>query len=140
MFAFLQSAKPLLLSAAVLLFGAACGAAEARRFLAITADEAERRLRSGERIAIVDVRDELERDVDGRIPNDISVPLAPKDQFGARVQQALPDRNITVFCYCKRGIVGGLSDQAATIMAGLGYPRAYYISGGFDGWPYQKIR
>lgn len=117
-----------------------CAAADSQPRFAISAAEAWRRLTGGERIAIVDVRDELERDIDGHIPNDASVPLAPKERFAGSVQQAVPDKSMTVFCYCKRGIVGGLSNQAAEIMAGVGYRSVYYISGGYDGWPHQKVK
>lgn len=106
----------------------------------ISAAEAWRRLQSGERIVLVDVRDTLEREVDGNIPGDVSIPLSPKDRFADTIQRAIPDHNMPVFLYCKGGIPTGLSAQAASIMAGVGYRNQVYITGGYDHWPYDRSK
>lgn len=106
----------------------------------ISAEEMRARAERGERILIVDVRDELERGVDGHIPGDISVPLHPEQRFAATIVQVVPDRGAEVVLYCKGGIPSGLSAQANGIMTRLGYTNVSYISGGFDHWPFAKVR
>lgn len=106
----------------------------------ISAAEMWERVNKGERILIIDVRDELERGVDGHIPGDIAVPLHPEQRFAATIVQVVPDRRTVVALYCKGGIPSGLSAQANGIMAQLGYVNASYISGGFEHWPYDKVK
>lgn len=107
---------------------------------AISAAEVWERVNGGERILIIDVRDELERSVGGHIPGDIAVPFHSLERFAATIMRVVPDRRAMVVLYCKGGIPVDLSAQANGIMAHFGYVNASYISGGFDHWPYDKVK
>ena len=97
------------------------------------AAEANRRLNSPEPIDLIDVRSELERSVSGNIPGDINIPLQPENEFIYRVQRTIPERNATIFLYCKSG---QMSDRAGALLSGLGYTNVYLL-GGYDNWPYK---
>lgn len=102
--------------------------------------EAWRRIQLGERITIVDVRDDLDRSVDGHIAGDVNIPYQPQEQFAENFQRAIPDKTTTLFFYCKSGGTGGYSHKVATAAASLGYTNTYYLAGGLIAWPYATER
>ncbi len=104
--------------------------------VAITPGDAWRYMNSGIQIAVLDVRDELERDVDGHIPGDIFVPLNPFATFPQRVYRAIPNYNIPVIVYCRSGVP---SANAADTMAKMGYSRVLVL-GSLGTWPYAKTK
>lgn len=80
-------------------------------------------------MTIIDVRDDLVRDVLGHIPNDINVPLQPSQTFPARARSAIANPNLPIVVYCNDGIN---SSQAANMLANMGYK--VYLLGVYSGW------
>jgi rhodanese-related sulfurtransferase len=95
----------------------------------ITADEAKRRLDSGESIILLDVRTEEEY-IQKHIPNSILIPL---NDLENDVEAQLPDKDATLFVYCRSG---NRSTSASKILVKLGYKNVYDLGGIID-WPYE---
>lgn len=91
--------------------------------------EARERLAAGQGAVLVDVRSKLERDIGGRVPGDISIPLAPEETFTERVTRIIPDKTTTVYLYCATGMV---SSRAAFAMHQLGYVNVFLVGTAAD--------
>ncbi len=96
--------------------------------------EALDRIRKGEKIVLLDVRTPEEH-ATGSLPGSLLLPLDAADVFGPRVAALIPDKNATVFVYCRSG---RRSQSAAEIMAQAGY-RAVHNIGGMNDVPPKTI-
>lgn len=91
----------------------------------ITADEVKRRLQAGERLNLIDVREE-EEFASGRIPGSRSVPLSRLPL----VWQDL-DLNQEAILICRSG---NRSGQACEYLSAQGFSRLYNMEGGLLNW------
>lgn len=98
----------------------------------ITPEAARKRLDSGEKVVLLDVRTPAEH-AGKRIPGSILLPIEPVDELSGGVEKAIPDKTATVFVYCRSG---RRSAKAAEIMLRLGYKNVYNL-GGIASWPYE---
>ncbi len=87
--------------------------------------EALKRVESGEKVVLLDVRTPEEH-ATGHLPESLLLTLDVAGQFGARIGEIIPDRGATVFVYCRSG---RRSQIAAEIMAGIGYTGVHNIGG-----------
>ncbi|WKY48257.1 rhodanese-like domain-containing protein [Eubacteriaceae bacterium ES3] len=94
-------------------------------------DEAKKRLDSGEKIVLVDVREENEY-VQGHIPGSINIPLSRIEQ----AEKVLKDKAAKIFVYC---LSGGRSSRAGEYLSKVGYSDVTNI-GGISTWPYEIER
>ena len=94
----------------------------------ITADEAKKRLDSGESIILLDVRTEEEYR-EKHIPASLLLPLSDLDD---KAESEIPDKDATLFVYCRSG---NRSATASKILVNLGYTKVYDLGGIID-WPY----
>ena len=92
--------------------------------------EALDRIGKGEKVVLLDVRTPEEHAV-GNLPGSLLLPVDTADVFGPQVENLIPDKNATVFVYCRSG---RRSQNAAGIMARMGY-RAVYNIGGMNDVP-----
>lgn len=93
--------------------------------LSVEPRELETRLRAGEPILLLDVREPFEAEI-CRLPGSV---LAPPDRIERRLAEF--DRERTVVCYCHTGI---RSYYAALLLASNGFRRVENLSGGIDAW------
>jgi len=97
----------------------------------ITPDEAHERIKSGEKIVVLDVRTPSEfRQI--RI---MGAKLLPVDQIEARAAAELPDKTVPVLVYCQSG---ARADRAVGILNRMGYDAVSF--GGIINWPYEVMR
>ena len=96
---------------------------------AISPEEANKRLKSGEEIILLDVRTQGEYE-ERHIPESVLIPL---DELKKRAEAELPDKDKVVFVYCRSG---NRSTTASSILAELGYKKVYNM-GGISDWPYE---
>ncbi len=87
--------------------------------------EALDRIGKGEKVVLLDVRTPEEHAV-GHLPGSLLLPVDTADVFGPQVENLIPDKNATVFVYCRSG---RRSQNAAGIMARMGYRAVYNIGG-----------
>ncbi len=87
--------------------------------------EALKRVESGEKVILLDVRTPEEHAA-GHLPESMLLELDATGQFRSRIRDVIPDKGATVFLYCRSG---RRSQSAAEIMAGLGYTNVYNIGG-----------
>jgi molybdopterin/thiamine biosynthesis adenylyltransferase/rhodanese-related sulfurtransferase len=92
-----------------------------------TPEEIHARLRRGERLALLDVREQDEVD-DGIIPRARHVGRA---HFESRVEDVLPDKDAEVVVYCGSGV---RSIFAARTLEELGYANVSSLAGGITRW------
>ncbi len=95
----------------------------------ISPEEAQKRLKSGEDIILLDVRTQGEYE-EKHIPGGILIPV---DGLKKRAEAELPDKNKVLFVYCRSG---NRSATASNILAELGYKNVYNLGGIID-WPYE---
>ena len=95
----------------------------------ISAEEAKSRLDSGEEIILLDVRTPAEH-FETRIPNSMLIPV---DQIEEEALTRLPDKNATIFVYCRSG---RRSVTASRALVKMGYTSVYNLGGIID-WPYE---
>lgn len=91
----------------------------------ITANEVKRRLLAGERLNLIDVREE-EEFTSGRIPGSRSVPLSRLPLLWRDLD---PDQEAILICRS-----GNRSGQACEYLSGLGFSRLYNLGGGLLDW------
>ena len=97
----------------------------------ITATEARNMMAETNDFILLDVRtvaEFQERRIDGAI-------LIPYDEIRERAEAELPDKDTTIFIYCRSG---RRSAVAAAELAALGYTNIYDFGGIID-WPYESI-
>jgi adenylyltransferase/sulfurtransferase len=91
----------------------------------ISAEELARRLRAGNALTLVDVREPWEWEI-ARIPGSILVPLSALGDLAATIPPARP-----VVTICHHGI-RSLTARSALLASGIGAVRS--LAGGVDGW------
>lgn len=103
-----------------------------RNYISISQQEAMRRLAEETGYILLDVRrpDEFET---GHIPGAI---LLPNEDIGFVEPTELPDKNQTIFLYCRSG---NRSKMAAQKLSRLGYNNLVEI-GGVNTWPGTLVR
>jgi rhodanese-related sulfurtransferase len=92
----------------------------------ITADELARKLREGERIFLLDVRQEWEHQA-ARLPDHALIPL---NELPSRLDEINPEGALLV-AYCHHGV---RSLGAAALLRQAGFPDALSLRGGIDLW------
>lgn len=97
----------------------------------LTAQEAKARMDSGDKLFIVDVREDFEF-AGGHIPDAV---LLPGGQISLKAAEVLPDKDAEILLYCRSG---SRSRQAALQMIDLGYTNVYDF-GGIINWPYEVV-
>src|SRR5579862_6521018 len=93
----------------------------------VSLDELKRRLESGEKMTLVDVREKEEYRA-GYIPGAISV---PRGFLEIQIEGRVPDKNAKVVLYCAGGTRSAL---AAATLAELGYTHVETANPGFVRW------
>jgi sulfur-carrier protein adenylyltransferase/sulfurtransferase len=89
--------------------------------------EAHRLLGKGDRVILLDVREQEEIDL-GYINGAVFIPRA---QVEEKVDSALPEKEVPVVVYCAAGVRSLL---AAKTLKKLGYTQVYSMAEGFNGW------
>lgn len=97
----------------------------------ISAEDAKKRMDSGDDIIILDVRTQAEYD-ESHIPGAI---LIPNETIGNGKPEQLPDTDQEILVYCRSG---NRSAQAAKKLAEAGYTQIYDFGGIMD-WPYDTV-
>lgn len=99
------------------------------QYQTISPAEARKRLDNEKGIVLLDVRTPEEYR-EGHVPGSI---LLPVDELEAKIAGIIPDKQTTVFVYCRSGRRSAI---AANTMIKLGYSSVYDLGGIVD-WPYQ---
>lgn len=97
----------------------------------ISAEDAKKRMDSGDDIIILDVRTQDEYEA-GHIPGAI---LLPNETIGTGKPDKLPDTEQEILVYCRSG---SRSAQAAKKLVEAGYTQIYDFGGIID-WPYDTV-
>lgn len=97
----------------------------------ISAEDAKKRMDSGDDIIILDVRTQAEYD-ESHIPGAI---LIPNETIGNGKPEQLPDTDKEILVYCRSG---NRSAQAAKKLVEAGYTQIYDFGGIMD-WPYDTV-
>jgi rhodanese-related sulfurtransferase len=92
----------------------------------IRPEELQRRLQSGERVYLLDVRQEWEHE-HARLPGDALIPL---QELAARLDEVKPEGALLV-AYCHHGV---RSLSAAAFLRNAGFPDALSLAGGIELW------
>ncbi len=92
-----------------------------------TPEEVRARLERGERLQLLDVRED-EEVAGGIVPGARHLPRA---HFESRVEDVLPDKDTEVVVYCASGV---RSAFAARTLQELGYSKVASMNGGFTRW------
>ena len=95
--------------------------------LEIRPEELQRRMQAGERIYLLDVRQEWEHQA-ARLEGDLLIPLP---ELPARLDEIQPEPGQLVVAYCHHGV---RSLSAAAILRNAGIPGAVSLAGGIDLW------
>jgi len=85
------------------------------------------KLRRGERIWLLDVRQDWEHQL-ARLPDQALIPL---HELSSRLDEVQPQPGAQVVCYCHHGV---RSLSAAAILRQAGFPEAVSLAGGIDLW------
>lgn len=93
----------------------------------IQVDELKRKIDSGEKITIIDVRTPMEV-TRGKIENSLNLPL---DFFESEIERKVKDKNSEVYLYC---LSGSRSIMAAQIMEQKGYKNVFNVLSGLLAW------
>lgn len=97
----------------------------------ITAEVAYQMMQERKDFIILDVRsieEFSEKHITGAV-------LIPVQELERRAASELPDKNASIFIYCRSG---ARSINAANILVGLGYTHLYNF-GGIQSWPYETV-
>ncbi len=89
--------------------------------------ELSERLRAGERLCLVDVRQPWEHEI-AALPGSVLIPL---DELAQRADEVEPPAGATVVAYCHHGM---RSLSAAVILARAGHAGVVSLRGGIDAW------
>ncbi len=92
----------------------------------IRPEELQRRMQSGERIYLLDVRQEWEHQL-ARLPGEALIPL---HELAARLDEVKPEGALLV-AYCHHGV---RSLSAAAFLRNAGFPEALSLAGGIELW------
>jgi sulfur-carrier protein adenylyltransferase/sulfurtransferase len=91
----------------------------------ISVQELKRRLDAGERLQVLDVREDWEYAI-AHLPGSIHIPLG---QLAGRVRELSADSDIIAMCKS-----GGRSRRAAELLAAAGIDRVANLTGGINAW------
>jgi len=86
-----------------------------------------KKLAAGEPVYLLDVREPWEY-ATSRLPDSTLIPLGELPQ---RIDEVEPPAGVPVVVYCHHGI---RSLSGAAILEAKGFPEAYSLAGGIDGW------
>lgn len=89
--------------------------------------ELSERLRAGERLCLVDVRQPWEHEI-AALPGSVLIPL---DELAQRADEVEPPAGATVVAYCHHGM---RSLSAAVILTRAGHAGVVSLRGGIDAW------
>lgn len=103
------------------------GASGGNGYQKITPVEVKKRMETGEKVFLVDVRTPNEY-VEKHIPKSLLLPL---DRLEQEVAQKIPDKATPIFVYC---LSGQRSTSGAKILVKLGYSQVYNM-GAMMNWP-----
>jgi len=95
----------------------------------ITPEDAKKRLDADKNIVLLDVRT-AEEYAEKHIPGSMLIPV---DVIETTVAQKIPDKQTTIFVYCRSG---NRSVTASESLVKLGYTDVYNLGGIID-WPYE---
>ena len=95
--------------------------------LEITPQQLSEKLRSGERVFLLDVRHEWEHQL-ARLPDQAVIPL---HELATRLEDLDCAPDAPIVCYCHHGV---RSLSAAAILRQAGFERAQSLAGGIDLW------
>jgi rhodanese-related sulfurtransferase len=93
----------------------------------IRPEDLAQRLQRGERVCLLDVRQEWEHQA-ARLPGDLLIPL---HELPARLDEVQPEPGQLVVAYCHHGV---RSLSAAAILRNAGFATALSLAGGIDLW------
>lgn len=93
----------------------------------ITIEETHRFIQNGDRIVLLDIREEEERTL-GYIKGDIFIPM---DGLDEKAETLLPEKDVPVIIYCAVGI---RSLAAAKFLKKMGYTNVFSMAKGIEGW------
>lgn len=86
------------------------------------------RMKTGERLLLLDVREEEELKGElGRLANVVHIPLG---QLSSRVNE-LSEKEVPVIAICK---LGGRATRAAQFLEAVGFKQVIVLDGGMTGW------
>ena len=89
--------------------------------------ELHRRLRAGQRVYLIDVRQEWEHQA-AKLPGDLLIPLG---ELPARLDEVQPEPGQMVVTYCHHGM---RSLSAVAILRNAGFTDALSLAGGIELW------
>ena len=89
--------------------------------------ELHRRLRAGQRVYLIDVRQEWEHQA-AKLPGDLLIPLG---ELPARLDEVQPEPGQMVVAYCHHGM---RSLSAVAILRNAGFTDALSLAGGIELW------
>ncbi|MCW3490478.1 rhodanese-like domain-containing protein [Dethiobacter alkaliphilus] len=98
----------------------------------ISAEEAKKQLDVDSEIILLDVRTPAEH-FEANIPNSLLIPV---DVIKQEAPELLPDKDATIFVYCRSG---RRSVTASLALVEMGYTSVYNLGGIID-WPYEIQR
>jgi rhodanese-related sulfurtransferase len=98
-----------------------------KRIRETTVQEVKKRMDAGEKLILVDVREESEV-ARGRIPGAIQL---GKGVIERDIEKTIPDTNAEIILYCGGGFRSAL---AAENLQRMGYKNAVSMDGGWKGW------
>ncbi len=93
----------------------------------ISIEETHRFIQNGDRIVLLDIREEEERTL-GYIKGDIFIPM---DELDEKAETLLPGKDVPVIIYCAVGI---RSLAAAKFLKKMGYTNVFSMAKGIEGW------
>ena len=93
----------------------------------IPIEETHRFIQNGDRIVLLDVREEEERTL-GYIKGDIFIPM---DELDEKAGSLLPEKDVPIIIYCAVGI---RSLAAAKFLKKMGYNNVFSMAKGIEGW------
>ena len=93
----------------------------------IPIEETHRFIQNGDRIVLIDVREEEERTL-GYINGDIFIPM---DELDEKAESLLPEKDVPIIIYCAVGI---RSLAAAKFLKKMGYNNVFSMAKGIEGW------
>ena len=117
-----------ILFATISVIGCASGS-ESGQYKNISPQEAKRRLEIGDEIFLLDVRTPAEY-FETHIPSSILIPV---DMIEEEALTRLPNKDATIFVYCRSG---RRSVTASVALVKMGYTSVYNLGGIID-WPYE---
>jgi len=90
-------------------------------------EQLSEKLRRGDRVWLLDVRQEWEHQL-AKLPGDLVIPL---HELPARLEEVQPPEGAEIVCYCHHGV---RSLSAAALLREAGYGNALSLRGGIDLW------